>query len=84
MSEKLVGTITHYYDKIKVAIVELTGTLKVGDEIHIIGHEIDFKQQVSSMQIDHEQVTQAKKGDKIGLEVEQKVKEGCEVYLVSV
>jgi len=82
MEEKLVGKITHYYGKINVAIVELSAPLKIGDKIHVKGHETDFKQTVSSMQIEHQNVDKAKKGDAIGLKVDQKIREGDEVYLV--
>jgi hypothetical protein len=33
-----VGKVTHYYDHISVAVLELTGELKVGDTIHILAH----------------------------------------------
>jgi putative protease len=82
MEEKLVGKITHYYSKINVAIVELSTTLKIGDKIHLKGHETDFEQTVSSMQIEHQNVEIAKKSEVIGLKVDQKIREGDEVYLV--
>jgi len=82
MEEKLIGKITHYYSKINVAIVELSATLKIGDKIHLKGHETDFSQLASSMQIEHQNVNMAKKGDAIGLQVDQKIREGDEVYLV--
>jgi putative protease len=82
MEEKLVGKITHYYGKINVAIVELSAPLKIGDKIHLKGHETDFEQIVSSMQIEHQNVDKAKKDDAIGLKVDQKIREGDEVYLV--
>lgn len=82
MEEKLVGKITHYYDKIQVAIVELFDDLKVGDNIHIKGHATDFNQQVTSIQKDHQNVSSASKGDLIGMKVDQKVKEGDEIYLI--
>jgi len=82
MEEKLVGKITHYYDKIQVAIVELFDDLKVGDNIHIKGHATDFNQQVASIQKDHQNVSSASKGDLIGMKVDQKVKEGDEIYLI--
>lgn len=74
------GKILHYYDKIGVAVVELAGTLNVGDEILIKGHAGEFKQKVASMQIEHEQVKTAKKGDAIGMKVDQPVKENMEVF----
>lgn len=82
MEEKLVGKITHYYGKIQVAIVELFDELKVGDNIHIKGHATDFNQQVTSIQKDHQNVSSASKGDLIGMKVDQKVKEGDEIYLI--
>ena len=82
MKEKLIGKITHYFDKISVAIVELSGVLKVGDRVHIKGHSTDFEQDISSIQIEHEDLKKAKKGDAIGIKVDEKVREGDEVYLV--
>ena len=74
-----VGKVTHYYNKAGVAIVELEGDLKVGDTIKFQGHGADFEQPVDSMQVNHEQVQSAGKGDVIGLKVLQEVKEGVEV-----
>lgn len=79
--EKLIGKITHYYNAIGVGIVELSGVLKVGDTVHIKGKSDDFEQTVDSMQIEHEQVDKAKKGDVVGIKMKQKVREGYEVYL---
>lgn len=82
--EELVGKITHYFGKIKVGIVEITkGSLVVGDMVHVKGITTDFEQKVKSMQIEHEQVDKAKKGDVIGLEIKDKVREGDEVYKVA-
>jgi putative protease len=78
-----VGKITHYYNKIGVAVVELTDTLRVGDTIKISGHGRDFTQVVNSMQVEHEQIQEAKKKQAVGLKVDQEVKEGDEVFRVS-
>lgn len=77
---KLIGKITHYFSNIGVAVIELTGTLKVGDTIRIVGGETDFTQAVESMEVEHEKVETAKKGEGVGLKVEQKVREGYKVY----
>ncbi len=83
MSDVLVGKITHYFDKIGVAVVEITdNTLKVGDKIKIKGHDKEFEQEVSSMQVEHQNVEQAAKGEAVGLKVDQPVKEGDEVYKI--
>ena len=78
---KQIGKITHYFSKIGVGVLELEGSLKVGDTIVISAHQGDFEQLVDSMQVEHNQVTQAKKGDAVGLKVSEPVKEGDLVYL---
>lgn len=82
MPDFKVGTITHYYDKIGVGVIELTETLSVGDTIRISGHGKEFTQPVSSMQVEHESIQTAKKGQAIGLKIEQEVKDGDEVFKV--
>ncbi|GAI30351.1 unnamed protein product [marine sediment metagenome] len=81
--EKLIGEITHYFSNIEVAVIELSGALKVGDSIRIVGGvETDFTQTVESMEIEHEKVKEAKAGDSVGLKVSQKIREGYKVYKV--
>jgi len=80
--EKLIGKVTHYFSKIGVAVIELEDTLKVGDTIRIVGGDADFTQTVESMEIEHQKIQEAKAGDKVGLKVEQKVREGYRVYKV--
>ncbi len=80
--EELVGKITHYFGKIEVGIVELSKKLNVGDTIHVKGGTSDFEQKVDSIQIEHEQVDKAKKGDVVGLKTKEKVREGDEVYKI--
>jgi putative protease len=77
---KLIGEITHYFSKISVAVIKLTDSLKVGDEIRIAGGDVDFSQKVDSMEVDREKIEKAKSGDSVGLKVEQKVREGYKVY----
>ncbi len=80
MADFKVGKATHYYDKIGVAVVELSGDVAVGDTIKISGHGREFTQEVKSMQIEHESVKTAKKGQTIGLRVDEEVKENDEIY----
>ncbi len=84
MNEKPVGKVTHFFGKISVAVVELSGPLKVGDKIKFKRHDAEeFEQVVQSMQIEHEQIKAAKKGQAIGLKTAQPVHEGAEVFKVS-
>ena len=79
---KLIGKITHYFGNIGVAVIELSGKLKSGETIRIVGGETDFTQTVGSMEVEHEKIEEAKKGDSVGLKVEQKVRDGYKVYKV--
>lgn len=79
-----IGKVVHYYDKISVAVVELDAALAVGDKIKFArGGEDLFEETVESIQIEHEKLDSAKKGQVVGLKVDQEVKEGAEVYKVS-
>ena len=84
MADQKVGTVTHFYDKISVAVVKLTaGSIKVGDEIKFKNQNgSEFAQKVESMQIEHAKIEIAKKGDEFGLKVQKEVKSGTEVHKV--
>jgi len=76
-----VGKVTHYYDKIGVAVVELSADLAKGDRIKFVrGNEDLFEQTVESMQVEHNQIESASKGKTVGLKVEQPVREGAEIF----
>jgi len=75
-----IGRVTHFFTKISVAVVELSGALTVGDTILVKGPTTDLEQVVDSMQIEHENIGKAEAGQSIGLKVEQRVREGDLVY----
>ena len=77
---KLIGKVTHYFGKIGVAVIKLSDTLKVGDNIRVVGGEVDFTQPIDSMEVDHKKIQEGKKGDSVGLKISQKVREGYKVY----
>ncbi len=78
-----VGVVDGFFSKIGVAAVQITGgELKVGDKIHIKGATTDFEQIVESMQIEKQNVEVAKKGDKIGIKVKEKVRPKDKVYKI--
>ncbi|MBM3208693.1 hypothetical protein FJZ40_00155 [Candidatus Shapirobacteria bacterium] len=83
MPDFKVGVITHYYDKIGVAVLELSDELAAGDTIKISGHGREFTQVVASMQVEHEQIQSAKRGQTVGMKIDQEAKEGDEVYKVT-
>ena len=78
--DTMVGIVTHYFDRIGVAVLDLTDELKVGDRILISGHTTDIEQPVSSMEIDHHKVQSAGPGMEVALLVADPVHVGDRVY----
>ncbi len=83
MPEVVIGRVSDFFAHPVVAGIELTGTLKLGDKIHIKGHTTDMELTVDSMQIDNENVTEAKSGDSIGIKISDRARRGDTVYLVT-
>jgi putative protease len=83
MEQKPIGEVTHYFGGIGVAIVKFNREVKVGEIIRFKGAHTDFTQEISSMQYNHKDVESAKKDQEVGIKVEQKVREGDEVYEAS-
>ena len=83
MEEKEIGFVSNYFTNISVAAVEITdGTVSVGDTLHYLGHTTNCEFRVGSMQIEHKSVTEAKKGDSVGIKVSEKVRGGDKVYKI--
>lgn len=83
MAEHLVGTVSHYWDRLEVAGIELSADLEVGDTIHILGHTSNFTQTVDSIQIEQETVESARAGDSIGVKVNERARVGDQVLAVT-
>ena len=84
MSEEEIGVITHYFEKVNVAAIEVNkGELHIGDTIHIKGHTSDFTTTIESMQIEHNQVEKATEGEAVGLKVPERVRVHDKVYKVT-
>ena len=82
MEEQEIGLVDHFFDKISVGIIKLSGELKIGDTIHIKGKQADFSQEITSMRIEFDEVTEAKEGDKVGIKVPQPIHANDTVYKV--
>jgi translation elongation factor EF-1alpha len=75
-----IGTVIHYFAEPEVGAVRLEGDLEVGDTVAFRGATTDFSQEVGSLEVDHEPVESAGAGDEIAVKVEDRVREGDEVY----
>ena len=80
--EKKIGEVTHFFDKISVAIIDVFGKLKTGDRIKIVSGEDSFEQDIESMQVDHNPVNEANSGDKVGLKLSKHTKPGAQLFLL--
>ena len=83
MPEKEIGKVMDFFAHPVVAGIDVTGTLKVGDRIHIKGHTTDVEMVVDSMQIDNVNVDKANKGKSVGIKVPERVRPGDIVYKVT-
>ena len=78
---QLVGEVTHYFPHVNAAVVKIAkGEIRTGDSLYFKGHTTDFKLVISSMQIDHAVILRAGKGDEIGIQVKERVRQGDSVY----
>lgn len=83
LNQEAVGTVTHYYGHLEVAVVQVNkGSMNTGDTIHIQGHTTDFTQQIESMEYEHQHVDSASAGQSVGIKVKAPVREHDIVYRV--
>jgi len=75
-SANIIGLVTHYFPHVNAAVVKVKKPFQVGDTVLIKGHTTNLEQKVESMQIDHVAIQVAKKGDEIGLQVSDRVRDG--------
>ena len=84
MKENYIGSISNYFSTISVAAFEIeAGKLLVGDTVHIKEHTTNITKSVTSIQMEHEEIETAKKGDDIGIKVSQKVRGGDKIFVVA-
>jgi putative protease len=83
MPEEAIGKVSDFFARPVVAGIELTGKLKVGDNLHILGHTTDIELSVDSMQINNVNVQEASAGDSVGIKVPDRVRRGDTVYKVT-
>ena len=83
MSGVRIGEVTHFFDKISVAVLQLTDTIQVGDTVHILGRSTDFQQEVTSLQIEHQPVNEAGPGQEVALRVKQPVHPRDKVFKIT-
>jgi len=81
-TEKQIGVVSNYFEHVGVAVLKLSGNLKVGDVLKFVGGEVDYDMPVESIQVNKENVDSAKKGDEVGIKVKEKVRKDYKVYRI--
>lgn len=80
--EVRVGKVTHFYNRISVAVLELSGNLEIGDKILILGRTSELTQVVTSMEIEHRKVQTVGPGMDVAMKVAEPVRKGDIVYKI--
>lgn len=80
MTGERIGTVTHFYTRLCVAVLELEHDLRLGDTIHFLGRHTDFRQKVESIQLDHEPIAEARPGQEVAVKVNWRVRRGDRLY----
>lgn len=76
-----IGEVVNYYSKVKAAEIRLWQPLNVGEEIVVQGPTTgSINQKVESLQIEHENILEAKKGQNVAISLKNKVRPGDLVY----
>lgn len=84
MSQEIeIGVVVTFFSKPSVAAIQVTtDTLKVGDMLHYFGHTTDFREEILSMQVNNQNVQEAKPGDTVGIKVKERVREHDKVFKI--
>lgn len=80
--EVKIGKVTHYYNRIGVAVVQLKRGLAVGERILVLGKTTEFTQVVNSMEIEHRKVQSVPGGTEVAVQVAEPARRGDSVYKI--
>jgi hypothetical protein len=82
MEYQFVGKVTHFFDRIKVAVVALESEVYLEDWLLFEGPRTELEQQVLSMQIDHAPIDVGHPGEEVAIKLDDVVRAGDEVFLI--
>ncbi|MBI5959712.1 MAG: translation elongation factor-like protein [Chloroflexi bacterium] len=82
MAYEHIGVVTHYFDRLGVAVIQLDADLYLEDWILIEGPRTAVEQQVQSMQINRQTIDRGEPGDEVAIKVDDMVREGDEVFVL--
>jgi putative protease len=79
-AKKPIGSVTHFFSEISVAIVKFSKEVNLNKVVRFRGATTDFAQKISEMQYNHKPITKSKKGKEVGIKVKDRVREGDKVF----
>lgn len=79
-NEEKIGEVTHYFGKINVAVLKIDQGIKIGENLHFVGNHTDFSQEIKSLQIEHQDVSEADAGSDVAMKVKDRVRAGDKVF----
>lgn len=82
MTQKMIGKVSHFYDRAMAADLELEEMLAVGDRIKFLDHEREFEETVESLEVNRHQVDTAKPGEDASVKTHEKIHENAKVYKI--
>ena len=78
--EERLGEVIHYFDRIQVAVLRLARGVKQGQRVHFKGAHTDFEQELTSLQVDHQVVSEAPAKGEVAVKVVEKVRRGDDIF----
>ena len=84
MDERLLGTVTHYFGKLAVAVLDLKAPLTVKDLVAFRGATTNFEQEIESIQVDHQSIEVGGVGQEVAVKVKDKVRVGDTIFKLNV
>jgi len=79
--DKPIGVVTHYFRKIKVAVVKFKSPVSSGTKLRFKGATTNFAMKIGSIQYNHKELKRAPKGKQVGIKVSKRVRKGDTIYL---
>lgn len=81
-AEQMTGEVVHFFDRLNVAVIQLSGSLQVGDKIKVKRGEDEFTDVITSMQVNHASVDSGGKGDEVAVLLTKAAKAGAKIYRI--
>ena len=78
-----VGNVEEFRWRFMDALIYLDMSLRVGDQVQIVGPDTDFRQTIRQIRVYHEKVKRGKPAQRVWVPVEEHVRPGDAVVVIS-